>query len=234
MDLALGGQGAPIVPIGEKLLLGDFGFFLNLGGIANISIHDNDSNARKVIAFDVCPANRVLNLLSNRLAKEYDEGGAIARSGQVQQQLLARLEQLDYYAKPYPKSLANDFGTDVVYPIITEAGSSIPDALRTMVEHIVQEIKKSIRPSASSASRRLLATGGGALNIFLVDRLREVLKELNVEVIIPDENIVKYKESLIMALMGVLRWREENNVLSSVTGAARDSIGGAVWIGQEA
>jgi anhydro-N-acetylmuramic acid kinase len=234
MDVALGGQGAPIVPIGEKLLLGDFDFFLNLGGIANISIHDKDSNPGTVIAFDVCPSNRVLNLLSNRLGKEYDEDGGIARSGEVQQQLLARLAQLDYYAKPYPKSLANDFGTDVVYPIITEAGSGIPDALCTMVEHIVQEIKKSIPSSHLSTSRRLLATGGGALNIFLVDRLREVLKELNVDVIIPEENLIKYKESLIMALMGVLRWREENNVLSSVTGAARDSIGGAVWIGQEA
>jgi anhydro-N-acetylmuramic acid kinase len=233
MDLALGGQGAPIVPIGEKLLLGDFDFFLNLGGIANISIHDKTSNAVTVTAFDVCPANRVLNLLSNQVGKEYDEGGAIARSGHVQEQLLARLEQLEYYAKPYPKSLANDFGTDVVYPIIRQAGCTIPDAMRTMVEHIVSEIRKSIR-STSLTQGQLLATGGGALNIFLVERLKEVLKDLNVEVVIPEENLIKYKESLIMALMGVLRWREENNVFCSVTGASRDSIGGAVWIGQEA
>ena len=239
LDVALGGQGAPLVPIGEKILLGNYNFFLNLGGIANLSANMNGPASTALIAFDVCPANRVLNLLANEVGKAYDENGELAASGTVNEGLLQQLNVLEYYSKPYPKSLSNDFGTDVVYPLIRKAGCSLPDALRTMVEHIITQISKAIQniigngPQPSGNSK-LLATGGGAFNNFLVDQLGQMLKPLNVEIVIPEENLVKYKEALIMALVGVLRWREENNVLASVTGAARDSIGGAVWIGQEA
>jgi anhydro-N-acetylmuramic acid kinase len=234
LDVALGGQGAPIVPIGEKFLLGDYNFFLNLGGIANIS-----HNAEKYIAYDVCPANRVLNMLVNELGKEYDDGGKIAATGNISLILLEKLNSLDYYKQPYPKSLANDFGTDVLYPMIRDSGYGIPDCLRTYIEHIVIQIKSSVKnilsdSGLSAQNSRLLATGGGALNSFLIKRLSEVLKDLNVEVIVPDKTLVNFKEALIMAFMGVLRWRQEYNVLSSVTGASRDSIGGALWIGQEA
>jgi anhydro-N-acetylmuramic acid kinase len=232
LDVALGGQGAPIVPIGEKLLLGDYDFFLNLGGIANISF-----NAEKYIAFDVCPANRVLNMLANEEGKEFDDAGKIAASGNVNAELLEKLNVLNYYKQPYPKSLANEFGTDVVTPLILDSGCSIPDCLRTYVEHIAIQIKNAITTIDSRLTThdsRLLATGGGAFNTFLIERLKEHLKELNIDVVIPDENLVKYKEALIMALIGILRWRQEYNVLSSVTGASRDSIGGALWNGQEA
>ena len=232
MDLAFGGQGAPIVPIGEKMLLGDYDFFLNLGGIANISF-----NSENYFAFDVCPANRVLNILANETGKEYDEGGKIAASGKVEPGLLEKLNALDYYKKPYPKSLANDFGTDVVYPMIQDTGIRIQDAIRTYVEHICIQIKNAIailKNNANHPVNKLLATGGGAFNTFLTGRLEQLLKGLGIELIIPDENLVKYKEALIMAFIGVLRWREEYNVLSSVTGASRNSIGGAVWLGQEA
>jgi anhydro-N-acetylmuramic acid kinase len=250
MDLALAGQGAPIVPIGEKFLLGEFDFFLNLGGIANISANVDKtsvssslstshvhSTAPRIVAFDVCPANRVLNLLSNEVGKEYDDGGQLARSGIIKNELLQELNNLEYYRLPFPKSLANDFGTDIVYPIIKKSGCSIPDGLRTMTEHIVQQIHLSIERDLSSGKengKKLLATGGGAFNGFLIERLSAELNGLNIEVQVPDENLVKFKEALVMALMGVLRWREENNVMSSVTGASRDSIGGAVWIGLEA
>lgn len=230
MDIAFGGQGAPIVPIGEKLLLGNYNYFLNLGGIANISF-----NADSYIAFDVCPANRVLNMLVNEIGKEFDDGGQIAASGEVYQPLLGQLNALDYYKLAYPKSLANDFGTDIVYPLIKASGLDTKAGLRTYVEHIVLQIKNSIGSSMLQIpGSRLLATGGGAMNTFLVQRLTEHLKELNIELIVPDKKLVNYKESLIMAFIGVLRWRQEYNVLSSVTGASRDSIGGALWIGQEA
>ncbi len=230
MDVAFGGQGAPIVPIGEKLLLGDYHFFLNLGGIANISF-----NTDKYIAYDVCPANRVLNMLVNQIGKEYDDGGQIAASGIVDEDLLEKLNALDYYKQPYPKSLANDFGTDIVYPIIKDSGIEIKDALRTYVEHIVIQIKNAVADSRLPTSdSRLLATGGGGFNIFLIQRLSDSLKEFNIEVIVPDKKLVNFKEALVMAFIGVLRWRQEYNVLSSVTGAARDSIGGALWTGQEA
>ncbi|HTI11870.1 MAG TPA: anhydro-N-acetylmuramic acid kinase, partial [Puia sp.] len=313
MDLALGGQGAPIVPIGEKLLLSGYELFLNLGGIANISSHGGASagpqpggspaggangpqtggspaggtdgprtggspaggtdgpSAGGFVAYDVCPANRVLNQLAALTGKEYDEGGALASTGRVDETLLRRLNALPYYGQAYPKSLANEFGTDTVYPIITEAGLVVADALRTYVEHIAIQIREAVKglamgqpaakagmgaaaagePAAKAgtqsadqpanqpaAGKRMLVTGGGAHNHFLIGRLQDLLLPLGVAVVVPssetDSALVDYKEALVMALIGVLRWREENNVLASVTGASRDSIGGAVWIGQEA
>jgi anhydro-N-acetylmuramic acid kinase len=233
LDLAFGGQGAPIVPIGEKMLLNEYDYFLNIGGIANISI-----NSEKYIAFDVCPANRVLNMLANETRKTYDDEGKIAAVGKVDKILLEKLDELDYYKKPYPKSLANDFGTDIIYPVIKESACSIPDALRTYTEHITVQIKNAIKSLNISEPRNknysLLTTGGGAFNKFLISRLKEGLKELNIDLVVPDPELINFKEALIMAFIGVLRWRQENNVLSSVTGASRDSIGGALWTGQEA
>lgn len=234
LDVAFGGQGAPIVPIGEKLLLNDYDYFLNLGGIANISFNSKNPDTA-YIAFDVCPANRVLNLLANEVGREYDEGGQMAATGKVNFPLLEELNSLDYYAQPYPKSLANDFGTDTVYPIIKKAGLSPEDAIRTYSEHIIYQIGRSIGPAGHEHTKgRLLITGGGAFNDFLVGGLQRVLKEPGIEVVVPDKNLVNYKEALIMALIGVLRWRQEYTVISTVTGAGRDSIGGALWIGQEA
>jgi anhydro-N-acetylmuramic acid kinase len=233
MDIAFGGQGAPIVPIGEKLLLGDHSYFLNLGGIANISL-----NAAKYIAFDVCPANRVLNMLANDAGKEYDKDGGMASSGTIDNNLLQQLNTLEYYKLPFPKSLANDMGTDIVYPLIKSMNIKTANALRTYVEHIAVQIHDAVLEVVTNAgiapAGKLLATGGGAQNIFLMKTLKEKLAAVNVEIVIPDPKLVNYKEAMIMALIGVLRWRQENNVFSSVTGATRDSIGGALWTGQDA
>lgn len=232
MDIALGGQGAPIVPIGEKLLFKDYNYFLNIGGIANISGNQ--------VAFDVCPANKVLNMLVQEMGHAYDEGGAIAATGTIDKVLLPKLNALSYYTKPFPKSLSNDFGTDVIYKMISNTKCNIPDALATMVEHIAIQVANGIEgiesmnddPQTSPAA--MLVTGGGAFNHFLIERIQAQFSQLQIEVIVADKTLVEFKEALIMALMGVLRWREENNVLKSVTGASRSSIGGAVWIGQEA
>lgn len=233
LDVAFGGQGAPIVPIGEKMLMNEYTFFLNIGGIANVSL-----NAEKYIAFDVCPANRVLNMLANDAGKPFDENGEIASSGMVHEGLLEQLNSLEYYRLPYPKSLANDFGTDIVYPLIKSAGLSIPDTLRTSSEHIALQICNALfslnNQQPVPGNKKLLVTGGGAHNKFLIKRLAELLKAENIEVIVPDTKLVNYKEALIMAFIGVLRWRQEYNVLASVTSASRNSIGGALWTGQEA
>lgn len=233
LDVAFGGQGAPIVPIGEKMLMNDFTYFLNIGGIANISL-----NAEEYVAFDVCPANRVLNMLANDAGKPFDEDGKIAASGNVHDELLNQLNKLAYYSQPYPKSLANDFGTDIVYPLIRSAGLSIPDAIRTFSEHVALQICNALSSlniqQPVPGNKKLLVTGGGALNTFLVKRLSELLRVENIEVVVPDTKLVNYKEALIMAFIGVLRWRQEYNVLASVTGASRNSIGGALWTGQEA
>ena len=139
VDIALGGQGAPIVPIGEKLLFPEFDFFLNIGGIANLS-----ANSESFIGFDVCPANRVLNLLSVDTEKGFDENGNLAAAGRVDENLLQRLNDFPYYQLNYPKSLSNEFGLDEIYPMLKNAGISMQDALRTYVQHIVVQISKSL------------------------------------------------------------------------------------------
>jgi anhydro-N-acetylmuramic acid kinase len=232
MDIALGGQGAPIVPIGEKLLLKEYDLFLNIGGIANLSYRGPE----KYIAFDICPANRVLNMLSAKTGKLFDEGGRLAASGNIQPELLHILNTLEYYQLPFPKSLSNDFGTQVIFPMLKNAGYNIQDTLRTYVEHIAIQVSNSIHAlkTNTATASKLLITGGGAHNQFLVERIGAMLQPIGIDLAVPDKQLVDFKEAIIMGLIGVLRWREENNVLASVTGAARDSIGGAVWIGQEA
>jgi anhydro-N-acetylmuramic acid kinase len=235
MDVAFGGQGAPIVPIGEKLLFEDYSFFLNLGGIANLSFHKkNDEAAVDVTAFDVCPCNRILNMLAEQQGVEFDMGGKIAAGGSVDESLLHQLNGLSYYQTNPPKSLDNNFGMDTIYPLLKTSGLSNENCMRTYVEHIIQQITISIKNNIDTVENvKLLITGGGALNTFLIEGLKKALGDISVSVDIPAEDVVQYKEALIMALIGVLRWREEINVLASVTGAAKDSIGGAFWLGSQ-
>ncbi|MFT3748987.1 MAG: anhydro-N-acetylmuramic acid kinase [Agriterribacter sp.] len=232
LDVAFGGQGAPIVPVGDKLLFAEYNYCLNIGGIANIS----SIRYSEYISFDICPANRVLNMLAEKVGKDYDDSGNTARSGTIKPDLLQKLNALDYYTRAYPKSLANSFGTDIVYPILASSGYTAKDLLATYVEHVAAQIKDAVEKisDAGSAEKKLLATGGGALNTFLTERLQSHLSALNITVVVPEQKVVLYKEALIMALIGVLRWREENNVMASVTGALRNSINGAVWMGAEA
>ncbi|HRP31892.1 MAG TPA: anhydro-N-acetylmuramic acid kinase [Agriterribacter sp.] len=235
LDVALGGQGAPIVPIGDKLLFHSYPYCLNIGGIANLSAR----NGNAYVSFDVCPANRVLNLLAATAGKEYDEGGNMAASGTVNDQLLHALNGFPYYQYPFPKSLSNDFGVHEVYPLIRSAETSVDDGLRTCVEHIAVQVSFAVEQIkaggyANTGAETMLVTGGGAFNTFLIQRIQEYLDPHQVTLVVPDAKTVKFKEALVMALIGVLRWREEYNVLSSVTGATRNSVGGALWMGQEA
>jgi anhydro-N-acetylmuramic acid kinase len=227
-DIALGGQGAPVVPIGEKLLFPEYDLFLNIGGIANLS-----ANREVFAGFDVCPANRILDLLVAPTGKGFDENGILASTGKTDENLLSRLNAFEYYQLPFPKSLSNEFGLTEIYPIIETAKLSIPDALRTYVQHIVVQISASLvylkKEMAGKDVLRLLITGGGAHNRFLVDRLRDAVSPIGIECLIPPENLVNFKEALVIALMGALRWREDVNVMHSVTGAAKDSINGAIW-----
>ena len=249
MDIAFGGQGAPIVPIGEKLLFPEYHYFLNIGGIANISVNNKPtmptgrqannpdfySDKNEMIAFDICAANRVLNLLAAERNLDYDEDGKMAATGKVDDDLLQKLNSLDYYFHPYPKSLANSFGTDIVFPLIKDFSLSTEDSMATYVEHVSLQIKNALLPYFTNVEiQQLMITGGGAFNKFLVKRISAQLKQINFEIFIPEDEVVIYKEALIMALLGTLRWREQYTVLSSVTGASRNSIGGAMWLGTEA
>ncbi len=232
MDVALGGQGAPIVPMGEKLLFPAHSFFLNIGGIANISYHSQN----QIDAFDVCPANRVLNLLAQGKGYEYDDGGLMAMNGSVDENVLMQLNQLEYYAASFPKSLANEMGVDIVYPILKSNCKSIDDALATCVEHIAIQVAQALELLQAKHADfihggSMLVTGGGALNSFLCERIQFHIQAQGITLIRPDEQTIQYKEALIMAVLGVLRWREEVNVSNAVTGAVRSSIGGALWLG---
>ena len=232
IDVALGGQGAPIVPIGEKLLFRSNKFFLNIGGIANISFNGGSYYD----AFDVCPANRVLNALSQLKGMSFDDQGEIAAAGRIDESLLGALQSLDYYASNYPKSLSNEFGTDVVLPKVLAAEISTEDKLATYAEHIALQIAGAVSSIVAKRSlnidhEKLLITGGGAFNRYLTSRIEAHLKPYSIDIEVPDNQTVMYKEALIMALFGVLRWREEENIMSTVTGATRGSISGALWLG---
>lgn len=228
LDVALGGQGAPIVPIGDKLLFGNFDYWLNIGGIANMTVKDGDN----MLAFDVCPANQVLNKLAEREGKDFDYEGEMARQGVVLQGTLEKLNAQGYYKQDPPKSLSNEAAKNLAFPILFETELDNNDMLRTVVQHIVEQIAAAVKKYPhNKESAQMLVTGGGALNNFLTEQLREALQPLHVNAVVPYEQVAKFKEALVMALVGALRWREETNVMASVTGATRDSIGGALWMG---
>lgn len=228
MDVALGGQGAPIVPIGDRLVFGEYDYWLNIGGIANITVPHNGST----LAFDVCPANQVLNGLAEMIGKDMDEDGEMARSGNLQMDILADLNDEAYYIQQPPKSLSNEQAKQLVFPILLESKNDTKDLLRTAVQHIADKIADAVAQYPAGKEKPvLLATGGGAMNGFLMKQLKEALAKHNTDLHIPDKETVNYKEAIVMALIGILRFREETNVLSSVTGASRDSISGALWMG---
>lgn len=232
MDVAWGGQGAPLVPIGEQHLFSGYSLFLNLGGIANITRATDPT-----IAFDCCPANRVLNLLATQVGKPYDPEGSLAASGKINSALLEKLNSHPYYQKPFPKSLANEVGTDQHFPLLLESGSSIPDLLATYTQHIVDQVSQSAQALVSHAmgdEKKCLVTGGGAFNTHLIKCLDASFRTHGITLEVPAADLVNYKEALIMAFLAVLRWRQENTVIPSVTGARQASIGGALWNGQEA
>ena len=219
-DVAHGGQGAPLVPVGDALLFSDYAFCLNLGGFSNISY---DVEGRR-IAYDVCPVNTVLNQLARRLGKEYDQDGLIGRSGSIDMSLLEKLNALPYYGMKPPKSLGFEWCDEYIWPMMNEAGLSEPDLMRTYIEHIVIQLSRSV---VDFISGKILITGGGAKNKFLRERLAAQSKH---KLVFPSDFMIDYKEALIFSFLGVLRIRGEVNCLSSVTGASRDSVGGAIYL----
>ncbi len=224
-DVALGGQGAPLVPIGDRLLFSDYEYCLNLGGFANISF-EKDGNR---IAFDICPANIVLNYLAEKSGANYDDRGEMARKGTIQPGLLEKLNGLPYYSRQAPKSLGKEWVLAEIRPLI-DADLSYPvsdsllcDLLATFCEHISIQIA---RVAGSMPGEKILITGGGAFNKFLIERIAQ---HIRAEIGLPDDNTINFKEAMIFAFLGVLRWRNEVNCLRSVTGAVRDSVGGAIY-----
>lgn len=238
-DIACGGQGTPIVPIGDVLLFPHFRFCLNIGGISNISCKLPTSASteaeppKTIVAFDVCVANQVLNHLANQVGKEYDENGETASRGNFCEPLFNELNSVAYCVAPYPKSLDNSFSRDTVIPLLEHYRISTEDKLRTVTEHIAFQVSQHIEMIAAtekiffSAEDALLITGGGAFNSFLVERIRA---NTSLVCTVPEPQVVKYKEALVMALMAALRMRNEANVLKHVTGASKNTVGGIVCL----
>ncbi|MBO0322134.1 anhydro-N-acetylmuramic acid kinase [Muricauda sp. CAU 1633] len=223
-DVSLGGQGAPLVPIGDRLLFHEYDFCLNLGGISNISFEKKG----KRIAYDIGMANMPLNYITHKMGMDYDENGTLARSGKLDETLLKKLNNLDYYRLPYPKSTGYEWFTGKVVPLIEASESPEADLLHTFIHHNCEQIAAQVYKYTNPPKSKLLVTGGGALNLFFMDTLQEKLGA-KVEVIIPNTTLVSYKEALVFAFMGVLRLKGMTNVLRSVTGARKDSCSGEVY-----
>lgn len=220
MDIAYQGQGAPLVPIGDAILFGDFDYCLNIGGIANISFNNNG----KRIAFDISPANMALNYFAQKLGYDYDKNGNLAKQGNLNESLFNKLNKLNYYTLPNPKSLGREWFECEFLPQIDEKKLSNNDILSTLTHHIAYQISCVVN---NKENQSILVTGGGAKNAFLMELCHYYAPNLNW--ILLEENIIDYKEALIFAFLGLLRMERKENCLSSVTGAVKNVIGGAVY-----
>lgn len=219
-DIALGGQGAPLVPIGDKLLFSEYDYCLNIGGFANVSFTENENR----LAFDICPANIILNYLANKSGHAFDNNGALGTLGNINSELLQQLNSIEYYHKNYPKSLGKEWLESTFIPILNSSEISLHNKLRTVYEHLAIQISSVLN---SKKQCKTLITGGGAYNKLLMNLIKHKTKS---ELIIPDLKIVEYKEALIFALLGILRDINQINCLSSATGAKCDSSTGIIYL----
>ena len=218
-DVKLGGQGAPLVPVGEKYIFPEYDTLINLGGFANITIKSNNN----LIAYDICPVNIVFNHLSNLIDLKYDHKGKIALSGKLNIELFNCLQSLDYYKQVSPKSLGVEWVNQIIFPIINSF-SEIPleDLLNTFSKHFASQIADNIKSNG-----KILISGGGAYNDYLIQNIKDLTCS---EIIIPNSEIIEYKEALIFGFLGVLKDLNINNCYSSVTGAIKDHSSGNIFI----
>lgn len=228
-DVALDGQGAPLVPIGDALLFADYDCCVNLGGIANLSCQVNG----KRIAFDCAPCNIPLNFLAQKLGKSYDENAYLATQGQVDENLFQKLNQLSFYSKSFPKSLGREDIEQTIFPLLDtyQSKQELQNALHTLVRHTAFQIAQAVQTSIKSATKtpKILVTGGGAYNPLLMAYLQSEFATFDIHA--ADTMLIEFKEALIFAFLGMLRLRNETNTLASVTGARQNSIGGAHYLG---
>lgn len=216
LDVSLGGQGAPLVPIGDDLLFSDYNYCVNLGGFSNLSYKYKNQR----MAFDISPANLVLNKYAELLGSDYDLGGQWGRSGKILPDLLDQLNGLQYYQQAFPKSLGREWLEQEFYPLLPNHRNT-KDILRTLYEHISIQIGSVLNRHNSTT----LITGGGALNDFLIELIQ---KHSNSAIVIPDQKTIDFKEALVFALLAYLRVNNKINVLKSVTGANKDSCSGNI------
>ncbi len=227
-DVALDGEGAPLAPLADKWLFPEYAYALNLGGIANLTWTGTGSDPR---AGDIAPANQVLNAIARTTGVAFDPNGRMAASGTVIPELLYALDALPFYSRPFPRSLGNQWIRETVLPLFAPYDDRPHDALRTAIEHLVHQIERSVRPLAGPdfvAGHKGLVTGGGAWNTYLMERLRDVCKD--VEWRVPSPEIVDFKEALLMAFLGLWRMEQRVSLLQSVTGASENQVLGALYL----
>ncbi len=216
-DVALGGQGAPLVPIGDELLFSDYDYCLNLGGFANVSFKYKKNR----IAFDICPVNIVMNNYIQNIGLPYDDKGALAATGKINEELLRLLNDLEFYEEKPPKSLGLEWVREKVFPLINNLETNLPNILRTFVEHCAIQIAAIINDN-----KTILVTGGGTFNTFLIDKIKE---KVGSQIKLPNNQLVNFKEALIFAFLGVLKEENRVNCLKSVTGAKKDHSSGVIF-----
>ena len=216
LDVAFGGQGAPLVPVGDELLFSKYDYCLNLGGIANISFNKNNRR----IAGDIGFANMFSNELSNKVGKDFDSMGNMAKSGNLNEDLLNQLNKLEYFSKSFPKSLGIEDFKKWYFPVINKYQIPIEDKLHTAGHQLCYSIKKIIE-----TNKTVLITGGGTYNEFWTNTLNDTF---NINYHIPNKTIVNYKEALIFAFLGLLRIKNIENTYSSVTGASKNLKSGII------
>ena len=220
-DVTLGGQGAPLVPVGDLGLFPKYDSCINLGGICNFSYQSHD----KVLAYDIAPCNMVLNYLMQRhFDKEYDVGGEISKSGKIDQALLNQLNKIEFYHQNPPKSLGREWVFEQVIPLLDASQITPQDKLCSFTNHIAIQISEAIKKETSI--NKILITGGGSKNIFLI----ELLKNLDLNIEVPNEQLIDYKEALIFGYLGIKRLREETNIFNTVTGSSKNTSSGSIYL----
>jgi anhydro-N-acetylmuramic acid kinase len=221
LDVALGGQGAPLVPFGDEKLFGSYNACVNLGGIANLSFKKDEER----IAFDVCACNMVLNYFMIKFRKtEFDMNGKISRTGKLIPELYTDLNKVDFFKTSGPKSLGKEWVFEKIIPLIETRKDCLPDQLFTFTKHIAFQIASTLK--SNNISKNILFTGGGSKNKFLI----ELLQAEGLEFELPPIVMIDFKEALIFAFLGLKRILGETNTLSSVTGASKNSCGGSIYL----
>jgi anhydro-N-acetylmuramic acid kinase len=221
MDTAYGGQGAPLAPMADLYLFSEYDICVNLGGIANISIKESDG----IVGFDICGANQFLNYMAIDLGHDFDDKGQIARSGNIDESLLVSLNGIPYCHQAIPKSLDNEQVQKMYLPILDKSSASTKDKLATMVEHIAIQLTKYSLPH----HRTMHLAGGGAHNAFLVERISSHC-HCELEVVVPEADIINFKEAVLIAMCGALRLHEIPNSLKTITGASQNTVNGVVFL----
>ncbi len=220
-DVALGGEGAPLVPAGDRLLFREYEVCLNLGGIANLSV----DRKGKRHAFDICFCNMGLNFLASKVFKDFDKEGSMAASGTVDNKLLAALRKVYNKIRVKRPSLGREIFEKQIRLLLENESISVQDRLCTFTESAAMEISEAIQ--SSHGKSKVLCTGGGAFNAFLIARMLHYGGD-DITFILPEDEVIKFKEAMVFGFLGVLRVRKEINCLKSVTKAIRDSSSGTL------